>query len=81
VWAAETTARSQLYTAQPMPSPLALVLGNERIGVDTQVLDEADAVVALPMRGVKNSLNVATACTVLLWEALRQWELGGGGGG
>ena len=46
-----------------------------------QVLDEADAVVALPMRGVKNSLNVATACTVLLWEALRQWELGGGGGG
>ena len=64
-----------------MPSPLALVLGNERIGVDTQVLDEVDAVVALPMRGVKNSLNVATACTVFLWEALRQWELGGGGGG
>lgn len=81
VWAAETTARSRLYTALPMPSPLALVLGNERIGVDTQVLDEADAVVALPMLGVKNSLNVATACTVLLWEALRQWKLGGVGGG
>ena len=29
-----------------MPSPLALVLGNERIGVDTHVLGEADAVVA-----------------------------------
>ena len=61
MWAAETTARSRLYTAQPMPSPLALVLGNERIGVDTHVLSEADAVVALPMRGFKNSLNVATA--------------------
>lgn len=73
VWAAETTARSELYTAQPMPAPLALVLGNERTGVDTKVLDEVDAVVALPMLGVKNSLNVATACTVLLWEALRQW--------
>ena len=81
VWAAETTEHSRLYTAQPMPSPLALVLGNERIGVDTHVLGEADAVVALPMRGFKNSLNVATACTVLLWEALRQWELGGGGAG
>ena len=73
VWAAETTSRAQLYTASPMPAPLALVLGNERTGVDTRVLEEADAVVALPMLGVKNSLNVATACSVLLWEALRQW--------
>jgi len=28
----------------------------------------------LPTHGVKNSLNVATACSVLLWEALRQWD-------
>ena len=81
VWAAETTARSRLYTALPMPSPLALVLGNESIGVDPHVLDEVDAVAELPMLGVKNSLNVATACTVLLWEALRQWKLGQGGSG
>lgn len=26
------------------------------------------------MHGVKNSLNVATAATVCIWEALRQWE-------
>ena len=33
-----------------------------------------DKLVMLPTHGVKNSLNVATACSVLLWEALRQWD-------
>ena len=37
------------------------------------VLEACDRVVQIPTLGVKNSLNVATACTVLLWEALRQW--------
>lgn len=76
VWAAETTSRSQRYSELQMPQPLALVLGNELIGVDTQVQECCDALVMLPCYGVKNSLNVATACSVLLWEALRQWDDG-----
>ena len=74
VWAAETTARSRRYDEAPMPQPLALVFGNEVIGVDTQVQECCDALVVLPCYGVKNSLNVATACSVFLWEALRQWD-------
>lgn len=77
VWAAETTARSVRYDAralQPWPRPLAIVFGNEVIGVDTEVQSECDALVCLPCHGVKNSLNVATACSVFLWEALRQWD-------
>ena len=77
VWAAETTARSVRYDARalrPWPRPLAIVFGNEVIGVDTEVQEECDALVCLPCHGVKNSLNVATACSVFLWEALRQWE-------
>ena len=58
-----------------LPQPLALVLGNELIGVDTQVLDACDGVVSIPMFGVKNSINVATAGAIVLWEALRQWEV------
>ena len=49
-------------------------MGNELIGVDTEVVDACDGVVAVPMHGLKNSLNVATASTVLMWEALRQWR-------
>lgn len=41
--------------------PLALVIGNEVKGVSKKVLELSDAVVHLPMRGQKESLNVAVA--------------------
>ncbi len=74
VWACETSERSVDLRRATLPRPLALVLGNELIGVDTAVLDECDAVVQIPTFGVKNSLNVATAGSVFIWEALRQWD-------
>ena len=74
-WAAETTSRSVRYDVlDAWPRPLALVFGNELIGVDTQVQQAADRLVCLPCYGVKNSLNVATAASVFMWEALRQWD-------
>ncbi|KAL1523650.1 hypothetical protein AB1Y20_018585 [Prymnesium parvum] len=74
VWAVETTENAKLYCTTDMPQPVALVFGNEVIGVDTDVLHACDAVVEIPMHGVKNSLNVATAASILIWEALRQWS-------
>ena len=63
-----------MQVVSALPQPLALVMGNELIGVDTEVVDACDGVVAVPTYGLKNSLNVATASTVLMWEALRQWR-------
>lgn len=40
---------------------LALVVGNERAGVDPSVLALCDAVLSLPMAGGKTSLNAAVA--------------------
>ena len=54
---------------------VAFVFGNEMIGVDTQCLEECDELIALPTHGVKNSLNVATCVSVVIWEALRQWDV------
>jgi tRNA G18 (ribose-2'-O)-methylase SpoU len=70
----ETTSRSQSYTAMPYPSKTALVLGNEVTGVDTAVMDACDALVEIPTFGFKNSLNVASAAPVVVFEVLRQWE-------
>ena len=75
VYACETTSRSILHTDADLPSPLALIFGNEVIGVDTDVLEACDGVLRVPMLGVKNSLNVATCATVVMWEALRQWKV------
>lgn len=74
VWACETTSDAVDLPHATLPRPLALVLGNELIGVDVEVLAACDGVVRIPMYGVKNSLNVATAGTIVMWEALRQWE-------
>lgn len=43
---------------------VALILGNEPSGMETDVLDSCDAIIEIPMRGKKNSLNVAVALGV-----------------
>lgn len=74
VWGVETTSSSNVYCDVVMPQPLAMVFGNEVIGVDTEVMQACDALVRVPTYGIKNSLNVATCVSVLAWEALRQWN-------
>ena len=52
--------------------PLALVVGSERHGVSALWREEADATVSIPMPGPSDSLNVAVAAGVVLFEAVRQ---------
>ena len=47
--------------------PTCLVLGGERNGVSPEAIEVADAAVAIPMLGMANSLNVATAAAILLY--------------
>ncbi len=53
------------------PDPVALVVGNEVTGISSEILARCDAVVAIPMFGVKNSLNVASASAIALFEIRR----------
>ncbi len=50
----------------------AIVLGTEHDGLPMSVLEAADEQVLIPMHGMADSLNVATAGALLLYEALRQ---------
>ena len=55
--------------------PACLVLGAERNGVSPGALRAADAAVAIPMLGMTNSLNVATAAAIMLyWLSLHVEE-------
>jgi tRNA G18 (ribose-2'-O)-methylase SpoU len=47
--------------------PACIVLGGERSGVSPEVVQSADAAVEIPMLGMANSLNVATAAAMLLY--------------
>lgn len=47
--------------------PLALVLGNEALGVSEDTLKNADKIVSLPMLGEKASINVGNAAAAILY--------------
>lgn len=72
--ALELTDQSADYRSLAYPRPIAIILGHEVAGVTRPVLENADWVVEIPLRGRKNSLNVATTAGILLFEVLRQWE-------
>lgn len=55
----------------PRPRRAALVLGNEGAGVSEDTRARADRVVGIPIRGRAESLNVAAAGAILLYELLR----------
>jgi TrmH family RNA methyltransferase len=50
----------------------AVFLGGERIGLSASVVDRCDARVTIPMRPPVESLNVAVAAALLVYEARRQ---------
>lgn len=57
--------------AATRPERVALALGTEGDGLTRNALEAADAVVTIPMRGGVDSLNVASAAAVALWELTR----------
>jgi TrmH family RNA methyltransferase len=48
-----------------------VLLGNEGAGLSSEVIDQADDRVTIPMRAGANSLNVATTAAIVLWHARR----------
>lgn len=52
-------------------NPIALVVGNEVDGVSKDALELADAIIEIPMHGKKNSLNVAVATGITLFELIK----------
>jgi RNA methyltransferase, TrmH family len=70
--AAATPHAQTLYTAADLRGPLAIALGTEQTGLTAAWLDAADLCVRIPMHGQADSLNVAQAATLLLFEAVRQ---------
>ena len=70
--AATTPAATQLYTDADLRGPLAIVMGSEQYGLSDFWLKEADRPVRIPMAGQADSLNVAMAAIIALFEAVRQ---------
>lgn len=73
--ALETAMNAKSIYDFEFPKPCALVVGNERHGLETSLLDHCDLTAKIPVYGRKNSLNVGAAFAIAGYEIKRQWSL------
>ncbi|MCY3013642.1 MAG: TrmH family RNA methyltransferase [Planctomycetota bacterium] len=73
----QTTGSEPLFTF-PFLSRTVLVIGNERLGLEEEILERLDRVAEIPMAGLPHSLNAATSTAVAVYEYCRQFPAGGG---
>lgn len=50
---------------------LAIVLGNEVMGVEQTTIDSSDVCIEVPQYGTKHSLNVAVCAGIVIWEGFK----------
>ncbi len=55
--------------------PLALIFGNEALGIAPETLELVDGVVGLPMFGEKSSINVGNAAAAILYAVVARSNL------
>ncbi len=71
VWGADANAPGG-HADVDLTGPLVVVLGGEGRGLRPRVAAACDGLMAIPQAGRIDSLNVAAAAAVLLFEAVRQ---------
>ena len=69
---AATPSAKKVYTEVDLTGPVAIAVGTEQLGLSKKWMEQATLQVKIPMQGNADSLNVATATTLLLYEVLRQ---------
>jgi TrmH family RNA methyltransferase len=70
-FAAHLGAR-KLHYEENFAGPTAIVMGSEATGLSEAWEQNADAMIKIPMLGQHDSMNVANAAAVILYEAVRQ---------
>ena len=71
IYSIELDDKSVNFQKFKYPQEFAIVFGHEKKGVDPEILKISDAIISIPMRGKKESLNVANTAGIILYEATR----------
>ena len=78
ILAAAADGRESVYELD-LTVPTAVLFGNEAWGLPAEVRDLADASVRVPIAGRAESLNLAAAAALVMFEAARQRSASAGG--
>ena len=68
--ALEQSLKSIDYKKFKPPEKTALIIGEERYGITEDILNQCDEIIEIPMRGIKESLNVSVATGIALFRIL-----------
>ncbi|MCJ8328902.1 MAG: RNA methyltransferase, partial [Lentisphaeria bacterium] len=74
---ATTPDTDLVYSDVDLTGPIAVVMGTEQYGLSDKWFEHADVKVKIPMYGKADSLNVASATSLVVFEAIRQRRLAG----
>ena len=72
----EQTTNSTSIFEFAFPRNTVLVIGNERSGIDDEVLQMVDHTIEIPVYGLPYAHNAATATVMALYEYCRQYPAG-----
>lgn len=71
-----TDASKKYYEISNNDFPLCLLIGNEITGVSQELIDLCDFSIEIPQYGIKQSLNVAVAYGIAIFELRKVFDLG-----
>ena len=72
IYALETAENASSIYETGLTFPAALIVGNEALGISTELLESADVILEIPLAGWKNSLNVGAATAIAISEFYRK---------
>lgn len=74
ILALETEEKAKHFQKYKYPNEVGVVVGHEIEGISKDIISLCDDVIYIPMRGSKNSLNVANATSIILYEITRDYD-------
>lgn len=77
IWATRIVKGSKNLYEMDLSGNIALLFGNEHLGVSEEAAAYADGNFIIPQVGMVQSLNISVACAVTLYEGFRQRSLKG----
>ena len=69
----EQATQSENLFSFTFTSRTVLVIGNERLGIEPDVLARLDRIAEIPLAGLPHSLNAATSTAIAIYEYCRQF--------
>jgi len=71
IYSVEISKDAENFQKIRYPQKVALIFGHEKTGIGEDILQNSDKIICIPMRGKKESLNVANCATAILYEVTR----------